>query len=255
MKLNLTRPIAFFDLETTGTQPATDRIVEIAIHKILPSGEAETYVRRVNPGMPIPAGASAVHGIFDEDVKDAPTFRMLSEEIKNFLDSTDLAGFNSNRFDIPMLVEEFLRIGVEFDMQGRRTIDILHIFHKMEQRNLTAAYKFYCGKELSNAHQAEADVIATYEVAMAQLDRYSELENDVDFLHRFTSNDAMVDFGGRIVKDPNGLELFNFGKHKGKSVKEILTKEPSYYNWMMDGDFPLHTKKMLKELKSKYLGK
>ena len=255
MKLNLTRPIAFFDLETTGTQPATDRIVEIAIHKILPSGETETYVRRVNPGMPIPAGASAVHGIFDEDVKDAPTFRMLSEEIKTFLDSTDLAGFNSNRFDIPMLVEEFLRIGVEFEMQGRRTIDILHIFHKMEQRNLTAAYKFYCGKELSNAHQAEADVIATYEVAMAQLDRYSELENDVDFLHRFTSNDAMVDFGGRIVRDPSGMEVFNFGKHKGKSVKEILTEEPSYYNWMMDGDFPLHTKKMLKELKSKYLGK
>lgn len=255
MKLNLTRPIAFFDLETTGTQPATDCIVEIAIHKVHPQGETETYVRRVNPGKPIPKEASLIHGIYDEDVKDAPRFKDLAPEINAFLDNTDLAGFNSNRFDIPLLVEEFLRIGMDFSMENRRTIDILHIYHKMEQRNLSAAYKFYCGKELTNAHQAESDVIATYEVALAQLEKYDALQNDMDFLHRFTSNESMVDFGGRFVRDSNGLEIFNFGKHKGRSVKEVLMREPSYYAWMMDGDFPLHTKKMLRDLKQKYLGK
>jgi DNA polymerase-3 subunit epsilon len=254
MKLNLTRPIAFFDLETTGTQPTTDCIVEIAIHKVHPQGAPETYVRRINPGMPIPAAASAVHGIYDKDVIDAPRFKDLAPEIKAFLDNTDLAGFNSNRFDIPLLVEEFLRIGMDFDMENRRTIDILHIYHKMEQRNLAAAYKFYCGKELTNAHQAEADVIATYEVALAQLEKYETLKNDIDYLHSFTSNESLIDFGGRFLR-VNGVELFNFGKHKGRSVKDVLKNEPTYYNWMMEGDFPLHTKKTLKDLKQKYFGK
>lgn len=251
MKLNLTRPLAFFDLETTGVNISADRIVEISILKIHPNNQSVSKTMRVNPGIPIPIQASQVHGIYDDDVKDSPKFSEVAKEIIILLDDCDLAGYNSNKFDIPILVEEFLRAGINFSIENRRMIDVQKIFHKMERRNLEAAYKFYCEKELTNAHQAEADVKATFEVLMAQVERYTELKNDITFLHEFTKeDDDFVDFGRRMIYK-NGVEVFNFGKHKGKPVKEVFKAEPSYYNWIMDSEFPLHTKQKLKEIKEK----
>ena len=251
MKLNLKRPIVFFDLETTGTNINKDRIVEISILKIHPNHKEELVTYRVNPGMPIPKEASAVHGIYDEDVKDAPTFKEIAKEIYDFIDGCDLAGFNSNRFDIPMLVEEFLRAGVNFDPSNRRMVDVQVIYHKMEQRTLSAAYKFYCGKDLENAHSAEDDTRATYEILEKQLEKYSEvLENDIEKLAEFSQQGKKkLDFAGHIVYDDNGTPVFNFGKYKGKPVTEVLEKDPGYFGWIMNADFPLYTKKVLEAIK------
>lgn len=251
MSLNLKKPIVFFDLETTGVDVAKDRIVEISIMKIHPDGKKEIKTRRVNPEMPIPKESSEIHGIYDEDVKDEPTFRALAKSLAQFIGNSDLAGFNSNKFDVPLLVEEFLRVGVDFDLENRKLVDVQNIFHKMEQRTLVAAYKFYCDKEFINAHSAEADIKATYEVLEAQIEKYDELENDVSFLAEFSQRNRNVDLMGRIVLNDEGVEVFNFGKHKGKAVTEILEKQPSYYTWMMDGDFPLYTKKVLTAIKLK----
>jgi DNA polymerase-3 subunit epsilon len=249
MKLNLNRPIVFFDLETTGVNVASDRIVEIAILKINPDGQEELMVKRLNPTIPIPAEASAVHHIYDEDVQHEKTFKEVAPMIQQFIGNSDLAGYNSNRFDVPLLVEEFLRAEVDFDIDKRKLIDVQNIFHKMEQRTLSAAYKFYCDKDLSDAHQAEADTKATFEILKAQLDRYPDLENDTNFLHDFSSRSNNADLIGRIVYNDEGVEVFNFGKHKGKPVLEVLEKEPSYYSWMMNSDFPLYTKKVLTRIK------
>ncbi|MBN1990215.1 MAG: ribonuclease H-like domain-containing protein [Bacteroidales bacterium] len=245
MKLNVRNPLAFIDLETTGIDVTNDRIVEIAVVKIFPDGKEEVRCRRVNPTIPIPKEATAVHGITDEDVKDEPTFKEIAKSLAQTLEGCDFAGFNSNKFDFPLLAEEFLRAGVDFDFHKRRFIDVQTIFHKMEKRTLEAAYKFYCQKDLTDAHSAEADTVATYEVLKAQLDRYPDLENDVEWLASFSSHTRNVDFAGRIVLDDKDVEVFNFGKYKGRSVAEIFEKEPSYYAWMMNGDFPLYTKKVL----------
>ena len=245
MKLNLKRPIVFLDLETTGVDPAKDRIVEISLVKVMPDGSQEVKTRRLNPEMHIPEAASAVHGIHDEDVANCPTFREISKSLWSYISGCDFAGYNSNKFDIPVLVEEFLRAGIDVDMDKCRFIDLQNIFHRMEQRTLVAAYKFYCGKDLTQAHSAEADTLATYEVLKAQLDRYSELQNDVEFLSEFSARSQNVDFAGRIIYDDKGVEVFNFGKHKGRSVAEVFRTEPSYYAWMMNGDFPLYTKKVI----------
>ena len=249
MKLQLKRPIVFFDLETTGTDVAKDRIVEISILKLHPDGKKEVKTRRVNPEMPIPVGSSEIHGIYDEDLKDEPTFAALAKSLAQFIGNSDLAGYNSNKFDVPLLMEEFLRVDVDFDLESRKLVDVQNIFHKMEQRTLVAAYKFYCGKDLVDAHSAEADIKATYEVLESQIERYEELENDVDFLADFSKRNDTADLMGRIVFNEEGVEVFNFGKHKGKPVKEVLEKEPSYYDWMMKGDFPLYTKKILTGIK------
>lgn len=249
MALKLKRPIVFFDLETTGVDVARDRIVEISILKLHPDGKKDIKTRRVNPLIPIPKEASEVHGIYDDDVKDEPSFKALAKSLVQFIGNSDLAGYNSNKFDVPLLVEEFLRVGVDFDIDNRNLVDVQNIFHKMEQRTLVAAYKFYCGKELINAHSAEADNTATYEVLEAQIERYEELENDVEFLAEFSRRTNNVDLMGRIVFNEEGVEVFNFGKHKGRAVVEVLEREPSYYNWMMDGDFPLYTKKVLTAIK------
>lgn len=245
MKLNLKRPIVFLDLETTGVDPAKDRIVEISLVKVMPDGSQEVKTRRLNPEMHIPEAASAVHGIHDEDVANCPTFREIAKSLWSYISGCDFAGYNSNKFDIPVLVEEFLRAGIDVDMDKCRFIDVQNIFHRMEQRTLVAAYKFYCGKDLTQAHSAEADTLATYEVLKAQLDRYSELQNDVEFLSEFSARSQNVDFAGRIIYDDKGVEVFNFGKHKGRSVAEVFRTEPSYYAWMMNGDFPLYTKKVI----------
>lgn len=249
MKLSLKKPIVFFDLETTGTDVAKDRIVEISILKLHPDGKKEMKTRRVNPGIPIPRGASEVHGIYDEDVREEPTFKALAKSLAQFIGNSDLAGYNSNKFDVPLLVEEFLRVGVDFEISQRNLVDVQNIFHKMEQRTLVAAYKFYCQKDLENAHSAEADNIATYEVLEAQIERYSELENDIEYLAEFSMRQKNADLIGRIVYDEEGNEVFNFGKHKGKSVSSVLKDEPSYYAWMMKGDFPEYTKKILTKIK------
>ena len=245
MKLNLKRPIVFLDLETTGVDPAKDRIVEISLVKVMPDGTQEVMTRRLNPEMHIPEAASAVHGIHDEDVADCPTFREISKSLWSYISGCDFAGYNSNKFDIPVLVEEFLRAGVYVDIDKCRFFYVHNIFHRIEQRTLVAAYKFYCGKDLTQAHSAEADTLATYEVLKAQLDRYDELQNDVEFLSEFSTRSQNVDFAGRIIYDDKGVEVFNFGKHKGRSVAEVFRTEPSYYAWMMNGDFPLHTKKVI----------
>ncbi|MBQ1722995.1 MAG: 3'-5' exonuclease [Muribaculaceae bacterium] len=249
MELNLRNPIIFFDLETTGVDIMSDRIVELSLIKVYPNGTEEVKSRRLNPERPIPAEATKVHGITDDDVKDAPTFKQVAKDLARIFEGCDVAGFNSNRFDIPLLEEEFLRAGVDFDFSKRRFIDVQTIFHKMEQRTLIAAYKFYCGKDLTDAHSAEADTRATYEVLKAQLDRYPNLENDVAFLSEFSSHNKNVDLAGRIIYNDDKVEIFNFGKHKGKPVEEVLKKEPSYYGWMMQGDFPLNTKKVLTRIK------
>ncbi len=253
MTLNLTKPICFFDLETTGVNITSDRIVEISILKIHPNGKEESYTRRVNPTIPIPAEVTKVHGISDSDVADKPTFNELAKEVYNLVKDSDLGGFNSNRFDIPLLAEEMLRAQVDFDMKNRVAVDVQVIFHKMEQRTLSAAYKFYCDKNLDDAHSAEADTRATYEVLKAQIERYDELENDTKFLAEFSSRKQFADFAGFIIYNKDGDECFSFGKHKGKTVLEVLDKEPGYFGWLLDADFPLYTKKVLTAIKLRAL--
>lgn len=245
--LRLIRPLAIIDLETTGVNLGTDRIVEIAIVKVMPDGKQLIKRKLLNPEMPISAQSSDIHGITNEMVKDAPTFRQVANELKQFLDNCDLAGYNSNRFDIPLLVEEFLRIGMEFDGKGRKLLDVQKIFHMMEQRTLSAAYRFYCNKELEGAHGAEADASATWEVLVAQIVKYPQLGDNVETILKYIGEEPVVDFARRFVLE-NGIEVFNFGKHKGRSVAEILKAEPQYYDWMMKGDFPLHTKQKLTEI-------
>lgn len=261
MKLNLIRPLAFFDLEATGINIGADRIVEISIIKLHPDGSEESKTWRVNPGIPMPLEASLIHGIYDEHIKDEPFFEALAAEVCEFIGDSDLAGYNSNKFDIPMLMEEFLRCGVPFELENRHFIDVQNIFHQMEQRTLRAAYKFYCEKDIINAHSAEADTRATMEVLLAQIERYANVEwedkkgnksipvvNDVAALHKFTNLHRPVDFAGRLAYNDAGEEVFNFGKHKGKKVEDVFSIEPSYYSWMMQGDFPLYTKRKLEEI-------
>jgi len=255
VKLNLRRPIAFIDLETTGINISADRIVEISVLKINPNGSEEWMISRINPEMPIPPKSTAIHGITDADVTDAPKFREIAKNLAAFLEGTDLAGFNAIKFDIPVLAEEFLRVNIDFNFLKRKYVDVQVIFHRKEQRTLTAAYKFYCDRELENAHSSRADTQATYEVLKAQLDRYNDLENDVDQLADFSSYNSLVDFAGRIIYNEKGVEVFNFGKHKGKPVEEVFREEPSYYSWMMNGDIPLYTKKILTEIKLRSFGK
>ena len=251
MQLKLKKPLIFFDLETTGINITKDRIVEISYLKIFPDGKEDSKTRRVNPQMPIPEQATAIHGITDDDVKDCPTFKELAKSLALQIEGCDLAGFNSNRFDIPLLAEELLRAGVEIDLNLRNFIDVQTIFHKMEQRNLVAAYKFYCGKDLVDAHSAESDTRATYEVLKSQLDIYPELENDVEALSAFSSFNNNVDFAGRMIYNENGEEVINFGKYKGQIVKDVLKKDIGYYGWIMQGDFPLNTKQKLTEIRLK----
>ena len=253
MNLNLTKPICFFDLETTGINITNDRIVEISVLKVHPNGKEERHTWLVNPTIPIPAEVTLVHGITDADVADKPTFKELAKEIYNLIKDSDLGGFNSNRFDIPLLAEEMLRAEVDFDMKNRVAIDVQNIFHKMEQRTLSAAYKFYCDKSLENAHSAEADTVATYEVLKAQLAKYDELENDVKFLAEFSSRKEFADFAGFISYNKKGEECFAFGKHKNKRVEDVLNEEPGYFGWLLNADFPLYTKKVLTAIKLRAL--
>ena len=262
MDLNLTKPLAFFDLETTGTDVGKDKIVEISILKVNPDNSKESYTKRVNPEMTIPEESISFHGITDEDVKDAPTFKEIAGELINFLKNCDLAGYNCLKFDVPLLVEEFLRADVDFEISHRRVIDIQNIFHKMEPRTLHAAYKFYCEKDLTNAHSAEADTIATYEILKAQIDRYEDqsftdkkgntsypVKNNTEALHEFSHYHWSADLVGQIIYDEDGVEVFNFGKYKGKAVGEVFKKHPAYYDWMMKADFPLYTKKLITSIK------
>lgn len=245
--LQLIKPLAVIDLECTGMNLSTDRIVEIAIVKILPDGRKMVKRKLINPEIPIPSSISEIHGITDEMVKDAPTFRQVANEIRQFIDNADLAGYNSNRFDIPMLVEEFLRVSLDFDFRNRRLIDVQKIFHMMEQRTLTAAYKFYCNGNLDNAHSAEADANATWEVLQSQIERYPQLGLTIESILKCIGEENTVDFARRMIME-NGREIFNFGKHKGRAVTDVLKAEPQYYDWMMKGDFPLHTKQKLTEV-------
>lgn len=264
-KLNLKRPLTFFDLETTGVNVSADRIVEISLLKISPDQTEESKTYRINPEMPIPPESSIFHGIYDEDIQDAPIFKTVAQEIADFIGDSDLAGYNSNKFDIPLLMEEFLRADIDFSLDGRFFVDVQNIFHQMEQRTLKAAYRFYCDKNLDNAHSAEADVRATYEVLQSQLHRYEGVEwedktgnvsvpvvNEVEALHQFTNLTKPVDFAGRLVYNADGVEVFNFGKHKGVPVEDVFVKEPSYYAWMMNGDFPLYTKNCLDKIWNRY---
>ncbi len=255
MQLNLKNPIVFFDLETTGINIAKDRIVEIAILKVDVNGVEEIRTHRVNPTIPIPLQASEIHGIYNEDVKDSPTFKEVAKDIAKFMEGCDIGGYNSNKFDVPLLAEEFLRADVDIDMSKRHLVDVQNIFHKMEKRTLEAAYKFYCDKDLTDAHSAEADTIATYEVLKAQIQRYDELENDIKFLSEFSSFGRNVDFAGRIVYNENDEEVFNFGKYKNVKVVDVLDKDPGYYGWMMNGDFPLYTKNVLTKIKLRSFNK
>ncbi|HMO32232.1 MAG TPA: 3'-5' exonuclease [Lacibacter sp.] len=252
MQLQLQRPLAVIDLETTGVNISSDRIVEIAIVKVQPDGSRLVKRKLINPEMPIPEASSAVHGITNEMVKDAPTFRQAANEIKQFIENCDLGGYNSNRFDVPMLVEEFLRSGIQIDLSDRRMVDVQRIFHQMEQRTLSAAYKFYCDKNLDGAHSAEIDATATWEILLAQLQRYPQLGTTVESIIKLTGEEELVDYARRFVK-VNGVEVFNFGKHKGRPVADVLRQEPQYYDWMMKGDFPLHTKQKLTEILNRTL--
>ena len=250
MELNLRNSLIFFDLETTGTSYTKDRIVEISYYKVMPNGTHIENTIRVNPEMPIPAEATAVHGITNADVANAPTFKMIAKELARVFEGCDIAGFNSNKFDIPLLAEEFLRAGEqEVDFSNRKFIDVQTIFHKMEPRTLSAAYKFYCHKDLTDAHTASADTLATYEVLKAQLDYYPTLENDVDFLSKFSTQNRNVDLAGRFVYNDQDKEVFNFGKYKGIAVEDVLLRDPGYYGWMMNGDFSLDTKRVLTRIK------
>ena len=255
MKLNLKKPLVFFDLETTGVDICKDRIVEICYIKVFPDGSDKEYTRRINPGMHIPEEASAVHGIYDEDVKDAPLFKDVAKEIAADFEGCDVAGFNSNRFDLPLLAEEFLRAQVDIDLTRHHAIDVQVLYHKREPRTLSAAHKFYCGTEFDNAHSALADTRATYEVLKAQLDHYADMENSVEALSKESSFTRNVDFAGRLVYDDAGRELFNFGKYKGMPVAEVLRRDPSYYGWMMNGDFSLNTKQALTRIKVREFNK
>jgi DNA polymerase-3 subunit epsilon len=247
MKLKLQRPLVVFDLETTGVQVSTDRILEISLLKVHPDGTRELHTERFNPGCPIPPEVSEVHGIRDQDVAGMPAFSERAAWLNTWISNCDLAGYNSNRFDVPLLVEEFLRAGIVFD-ENRRYVDVQRIFTQMEKRTLEAAVRFYCHRALENAHSAEADTLATWDVLEAQLDRYAEeLEPDVAFLERFTTEEEYVDFGRRMIYQ-NGVEVFHFGKHKGRAVEEVFEREPSYYDWMLKGDFPAHTKLKLKQI-------
>jgi DNA polymerase-3 subunit epsilon len=250
MKLKLVNPIIIFDLETTGLNLATDRIVEISTMKVYPDGSEDIKTRRVNPGIPIPAEATAIHKISNEDVKDCPMFGNIAKSLAAYIDGCDLAGYNLLKFDIPLLAEEFLRAGVDIDFRKVKIIDVQNIFHKMEQRTLVAAYKFYCNRTLDNAHNAEADTKATYEILQSQLERYSELKNDVEFLSQFSVNNQNFDFANRIGVDKDNDPVFNFGKHKGRKVKDIFRIEPSYYFWIMNGEFTLDTKRVFTEIRS-----
>lgn len=248
MKLNLKNPIVFFDLETTGLDIANDRIVEIAYIKVYPNGNEESFTYRINPCMPIPADATAVHGITDEDVKDCPTFKEMAKKIAADFKGADLAGYNSARFDLPMLAEEFLRADIDIDLSTRKMVDVQTIFHKKEQRTLSAAYKFYCKADLTDAHAAMADTQATYEILKAQLDVYPDLKNDMAFLADYTCTSKNVDFAGRIVYNDKGVEVINFGKYKGQPVADVLQNDPGYYGWIMGADFPLTTKQAFTRL-------
>lgn len=253
MELKLTRPICFFDLETTGIEVSKDRIVEISIFKVFPNGNKESKTWLVNPEMPIPPQSTAIHGITNEKVANEPTFNTLASQVHAMIKDSDLAGFNSDRFDIPLLAEELLRAGVDFDMKSRVSVDVQTIFHKMEERTLSAALKFYCGQSLENAHSAEADTMATYEILKAQLDRYPELENDMKTLSEFTTRKKSLDFAGFIGINEDGQEIFAFGKHKGVLVDDVFDKEPGYFGWIQNADFPLYTKKVLTAIKLRKL--
>ncbi|MCQ2227528.1 MAG: 3'-5' exonuclease [Bacteroidales bacterium] len=251
MELKLTRPIVFFDLETTGTNPSKDKIVEISILKIYPDSHEEVSTFRINPGMHIPEQSTLVHKITDEDVKDKPKFRDIAPTLMKILEGCDIGGYNSNKFDIPLLAEEFYNAGCEIDFRRHHFVDVQNIFYKKEQRTLVAAYKFYCDKDLEGAHAAEADIRATYEVLKAQLDRYPDLQNDIAFLSEYTTMKKTADYAGRIGYNDKGEEVFNFGKHIGKRVVDVFAQDPSYYDWMMKGDFPQDTKHVLMQLKVK----
>ncbi len=252
MQLNLSRPIIFFDLETTGTSVTSDRIVEISLIKVFPDGSTEEKSRRINPECHIPEASSAIHHITDDDVKDAPTFRQIAKSLHEMFDNCDIAGFNSNKFDVPLLIEEFGRAGLSFDVAGRNFVDVQGIFHKMEQRTLVAAYHFYCGKDLSDAHSAAADARATYEVLLSQLDRYPELKNDVKALSEFSSGGKNVDLAGRMIYNDNNEPIFNFGKNKGKKVKDVVRHEPGFIQWILQGDFPKETKDQVRRLQYEF---
>ncbi|NND10514.1 MAG: 3'-5' exonuclease [Flavobacteriaceae bacterium] len=249
MQLNLNKPICFFDLETTGINISKDRVVEISILKVFPDGKEESRTWLVNPEMKIPVEVTAIHGISDADVADKPTFKELAKEIYNMIKDSDLGGFNSNRFDIPLLAEELLRAEVDFDMKGRVSVDVQTIYHKMEQRTLSAAYRFYCQKDLDGAHSAEADTNATFEVLKKQIEKYDVLENDMNFLSEFSSRRKFADFAGFIIYNKQNEECFSFGKHKNKRVVDVLDQEPGYFGWLLNADFPLYTKKVLTAIK------
>ncbi|MGG8497810.1 exonuclease domain-containing protein [Tenacibaculum sp. TC6] len=251
MELNLTRPIVFFDLETTGINIATDRIVEISILKVFPNGNKESKTWLVNPEIEIPAEAIAVHGITNEKVVTEPTFKELASKINEMIGDADLAGFNSNRFDIPLLAEELLRADIDFDMENRKAIDVQVIFHKKEQRTLSAGYKFYCGKDLDDAHSAEADTLATYEILKAQLDKYEDIENSVEALSEFSAHRERADFAGFVLYNEEGKEIFSFGKYKGRTVEDVLKENPGYHSWIQNAEFPLYTKKVLRQIKER----
>lgn len=268
MKLNLSKPIVFLDLETTGVKVATDRIVEIAMLKIMPDDTQEFYLTKINPGIPIPPIVTKIHGISDEDVKDSPSFKDIAHKLHQFIGNSDLAGYNSNKFDIPLLFEEFLRANINFEIKGRRLVDVQNIFHKMEQRTLSAAYRFYCNKEHTDAHTAESDTRATYEILLAQIEKYntndeanadksknSPISNDIQALHDFSSSNLSADLVGHIVFDEKGNETFNFGKYKGQLVEDVFKKEPSYYDWMMKSEFPLLTKNIITAIKLRAFNK
>ncbi|MCL2131870.1 MAG: 3'-5' exonuclease [Lentimicrobiaceae bacterium] len=267
MNLNLTRPLVFFDIESTGLNVGADKIVEICMLKVMPDNSSVTKTLRINPKMHIPEHISELHGIYDKDVADKPTFKEVADEIRWFIRDCDLAGYNLQKFDVPLLMEEFLRINVDINMCGVRLVDVQNIFHRMEPRNLRAAYKFYCGEKLENAHTAEADTIATYKILQAQLVKYENtvfedenevetipIKNDVAALSAFSTSDRNVDYAGHVVFDKNDVEVFNFGKHKGLSVETVFTKEPMYYDWMMKADFPLYTKKIIHAIRTRMLG-
>ncbi len=249
MKLNLKNPIVFFDLETTGLNISSDRIVELSYLKVFPDGHEESKTYRINPEMPIPKQSSEIHKIYDEDIKDAPTFSEIAKTLAKDIEGCDLAGYNSNKFDIPVLAEEMIRADVDIDFKKRKFVDVQIIFLKKEPRTLGAAYRFFCNKELVDAHSAEADTRATYEILQAQLDKYPDLENDINKLSEFSSHNKNADFAGRIIYNENGDECFNFGKYKGKKVTDVFEKDPGYYGWMINNDFPLYTKNLLTQIK------
>ena len=255
MELKLKKPICFFDLETTGVNVSKDRIVEISILKVFPNGNKESFTWRVNPEIKIPAVTTAIHGISDEMVLNEPTFKELAPKVSELIKNSDLGGFNSNRFDIPLLAEELLRAEIDFDLKVNQAVDVQTIFHKMEKRTLEAAYKFYCNKDLTNAHSAEADTMATYEVLKAQLDKYDGLENDMDYLSKFSSHQNFADFAGFIGYNKEGQEIITFGKHKGKVIEDLFKTEPGYFSWIQNADFPNYTKKVLRDLKNRISNK